>query len=73
MIERIDPSLCTGCGICVDSCWADVIRMDEKEKKTVIKYATDCCSCGLCQIDCPEHAIEVSQKTYVYPITIWGL
>jgi len=32
-IERIDPKLCNGCGICVNSCMLDVIRMDE-EKET---------------------------------------
>lgn len=28
MIERIDAALCTGCGICVDSCTMDCIRLD---------------------------------------------
>ena len=41
-IERIDAELCTGYGICVDSCPMDVIRMDEKGEKAVIKYHEDC-------------------------------
>ena len=28
MIERIDADLCNGCGICVDSCTMDCIRLD---------------------------------------------
>ena len=35
-IERIDPELCNGCGICVDSCSMDVIRMEQEKKKAVI-------------------------------------
>ena len=37
-IEKIDHDLCTGCGICVDICPMDVIRMKEDGEKAVIKY-----------------------------------
>ena len=59
-IERIDTDLCNGCGICSDTCSADVIRMDDKEKKAVIKYREDCAACALCEYECPEHAIFVA-------------
>jgi NAD-dependent dihydropyrimidine dehydrogenase PreA subunit len=59
-IERIDTDLCQGCGTCVDTCWLDVIRMDEEKKKAYIKYPEDCRMCALCELFCPQHAIYVS-------------
>ena len=59
-IRKIDFRLCNGCGICVDNCPLDVIRMDETIKKAVIRYLEDCQSCFLCEIDCPEGAISVN-------------
>lgn len=50
-IDRIDPKLCTGCGTCVDSCPVDVIRLDNKSKKAVIRYVEDCMLCGWCAED----------------------
>jgi NAD-dependent dihydropyrimidine dehydrogenase PreA subunit len=56
----IDLSLCDGCGVCVDSCPTDVLRMDAEAGKVTIAYANDCQACYLCQDDCPQHCIAVS-------------
>jgi NAD-dependent dihydropyrimidine dehydrogenase PreA subunit len=72
-IEKIDLKLCNGCGTCVDSCPFDVIRMDEKEEKAVIKYPAECRVCGLCELDCPTDAIYVGPEQYVQYPTSWGV
>ncbi|MBC8477481.1 MAG: 4Fe-4S binding protein [Dehalococcoidia bacterium] len=71
-IERIDPELCNGCGLCVDSCPADVIRMDKKSKRATIKYPEDCVLCGWCLDTCPEDAISVSSVKTSPLIVSWG-
>jgi len=71
-IERIDSELCTGCGICVNSCPMDVIRMDRESKKAVIRYPEDCMLCGWCALDCPENAIYVSPVKSSPVMVSWG-
>jgi len=70
-IERIDPELCNGCGICVNTCSSDVIRMGE-DKKAVIKYPDECIVCLYCEEDCPKHAIFVSPVKTSPFFTAWG-
>ena len=71
-LEKIDHNLCTGCGICINSCPMDVIRMDEGKMKAIIKYPEDCMLCEFCSLDCPEHAITVSPEKYSQVIASWG-
>ena len=59
MINKIDTDKCTGCGICVDRCNMDVIRMDTSMTKAYIAYREDCMTCFECTLSCPEDAIEV--------------
>jgi NAD-dependent dihydropyrimidine dehydrogenase PreA subunit len=70
-IERIDAKLCDGCGICVNSCATDVIRMDESRHKAVIKYPLECNNCGYCELDCPQHAIHVSPERHSPLVVGW--
>jgi len=70
-IERIDHELCDGCGICVNSCSSDVIRMGE-DGKAVIKYPEECIVCLYCEEDCPKHAIYVSPIKTIPLLTAWG-
>ncbi len=71
-IDQIDPELCNGCGICINSCTTDVIRMDEETKKAVVKYPEDCIMCEMCVQDCPQKAITVSLTKTSPLIVSWG-
>jgi NAD-dependent dihydropyrimidine dehydrogenase PreA subunit len=72
-IERIDENQCNGCGICVNSCPMDVIRMDEGRQKAIAIYPEDCTLCAVCEIDCPQHAIYVSPTKQAPVPMCWGL
>jgi Pyruvate/2-oxoacid:ferredoxin oxidoreductase delta subunit len=71
MIETIDLTRCTGCGICDIVCPADVIHMESvpaaslveglKQPKflPVIKFREHCITCFSCEIFCPEKIVDV--------------
>lgn len=59
MISKIDHTKCTGCGICVEICITDVIRLNEEEGKAYIAYPDDCQLCYQCELECPEGAVLV--------------
>ena len=71
-IERINHELCIGCGVCVDTCPMDVIRLDKTIKKAVIKYPEDCMLCLYCERECPVRAIYISPEKTAPIMLSWG-
>lgn len=70
MIESIDHEKCTGCGVCVEVCALDTLRIDEISGKAVVAYPDDCMTCFECEISCPSHAINVHPFKEELPKTI---
>jgi NAD-dependent dihydropyrimidine dehydrogenase PreA subunit len=56
---KIDMDMCNSCKTCVDSCWIDVFRWDDKEDKPIAAYPEDCVWCFACELACPVKCIEV--------------
>lgn len=49
---EIDERVCTGCGVCVETCPTDVFRLDRSLGKAYVAYPEDCQACFICVIDC---------------------
>jgi NAD-dependent dihydropyrimidine dehydrogenase PreA subunit len=58
MIEVIDTERCTSCDICVNVCPTNVF--DKTAGVPVIARQSDCQTCFLCELYCPEDALFVS-------------
>ncbi len=53
----IHPRLCKGCEICVRLCPRKVLEI--REFKAAAARIEDCTACMLCEMRCPDFAIEV--------------
>ncbi|MFP4031785.1 MAG: ferredoxin family protein [Desulfococcaceae bacterium] len=60
--HRIHRDWCKGCGICVHFCPKSVLELDA-EDKVVAARPEDCICCMLCELRCPDLAIEVAIET----------
>jgi NAD-dependent dihydropyrimidine dehydrogenase PreA subunit len=58
---EVNRDACTGCGICVETCPTDVLRLDQSEK-ACMAYAEDCQGCFVCEWDCAYEAIRVKMR-----------
>ncbi|MCK4533322.1 4Fe-4S binding protein [bacterium] len=54
MAVKVDEEKCTGCGICVDSCGVEAIKIEND--KAII--SEDCVECSACISECPQEAIS---------------
>ena len=54
----INRDWCKGCGICVSFCPTKVLELDARDKATVVR-PEDCICCRMCELRCPDLAIEV--------------
>jgi Pyruvate/2-oxoacid:ferredoxin oxidoreductase delta subunit len=56
MSAKVDKSVCTGCGACVDSCPSEAIEMQDNKANI---DANSCVDCGVCVDECPLEAISM--------------
>jgi len=57
----INREWCKGCGICVHFCPKNVLELDE-EDKVVAPRREDCICCKMCELRCPDLAIEIETE-----------
>ena len=54
----INRDWCKGCGICIYFCPKQVLEMDQ-DAKAVSARPDDCIACQMCELRCPDLAIEM--------------
>ncbi len=54
---EINERLCKGCSICVDFCPTNVLEM--RGTVVAVKDLAACTRCQLCDLRCPDFAIQV--------------
>jgi len=67
-ILSYNPSVCTGCSLCVKDCPSDAIELvilDRAAKRYVMKYHMDrCIYCGQCMVNCKPKGIGMSNQEW---------
>jgi len=66
MYVKVDYHHCKGCQRCYQICPMDVFVWDEEFNMPRVEYEEECWFCGICYMDCPKRAIDIT-----YPVTFW--
>jgi ferredoxin len=56
----VHDELCDGCGICLDRCQMEALRLDDGSK--IAAELSRCIGCGLCVSTCPTKALTLVRK-----------
>lgn len=54
----INHEWCKGCGICIHFCPTQVLELGDNDKAATAR-PDDCICCMMCELRCPDLAIEV--------------
>ena len=57
----INRDWCKGCGICVEFCPKNVLELDDSERAAAVRLE-DCICCRLCEMRCPDLAIDIETE-----------
>ncbi len=68
---HIEEELCQGCGLCIELCQAQVLCWAEGRNQLGYRYPRvinqeNCLDCGLCEMYCPELAIQVKPSPEIH-------
>ena len=58
-VAEVDVDACGGCGLCVDRCQMDALRLEDG---VVALDGARCIGCGLCVPTCPTGALSLARK-----------
>ena len=58
---QLDLELCKACGVCIELCPEKVFDRDQLGNP-VLSRQEDCSQCLLCELHCPDFAIEVRRR-----------
>jgi len=58
---QLDLELCKACGVCIELCPEKVFDRD-KLGYPVLARPEDCSQCLLCELHCPDFALEVRRR-----------
>jgi len=58
---QLDLELCKACGVCVEVCPTKVFDRDRLGEPVVARPG-DCTQCLICELHCPDFAIEVRRR-----------
>ena len=60
---NINLEWCKACGICIEICPKEVLS--KKEGYPEVNDETKCNKCKLCELSCPDFAIEIREEVNV--------